>query len=111
MPPERHGGALALGRYRPVWAAPEVEISPALKFLTARQLVELSPQDAQRLGLRDGEDVEVAANGYSVRGVAALRTATPEGSAFVAEGIAQEGGNGLGEESVAVVRPKTEPVL
>ncbi len=107
-PPERHGGALALGRYRPIWAAPEVEVSPALKFLTARQLVELSPEDARRLGLHDGDDVEVAANGHRVRGVAALRSATPEGSAFVAEGIAQDGGNGLGEEPVAVVRPMTE---
>src|SRR5690606_32054323 len=40
-------GVLRLGTYRPIWAAPEVEASPALKFLTARQQAELSPLDAE----------------------------------------------------------------
>ena len=34
-------GALRLGTYRSIWAAPEVEISPALLFTIARQQVEL----------------------------------------------------------------------
>ncbi len=36
--------ALRLGTYRSIWAAPEVEISPALHFAIAHQLVELSPR-------------------------------------------------------------------
>jgi NADH-quinone oxidoreductase subunit G len=39
-------GALRLGTYRPFWASPEVEISPALHFTIARQQLELSPEDA-----------------------------------------------------------------
>ncbi|MBV9000726.1 MAG: molybdopterin-dependent oxidoreductase, partial [Solirubrobacterales bacterium] len=35
--PAASSGALRLGTYRPIWAAPEVEISPALKFTVARQ--------------------------------------------------------------------------
>ncbi|HEX2087378.1 MAG TPA: NADH-quinone oxidoreductase subunit NuoG, partial [Solirubrobacteraceae bacterium] len=50
-------GHLRLGTFRSIWAAPEVEHAPALKFLAARQRAELSPQDAQRLGVRDGERV------------------------------------------------------
>src|SRR5690606_21190049 len=38
-------GALRLGTYRSIWAAAEVEHSPALKFLTARAQLELSPAD------------------------------------------------------------------
>ncbi len=53
-------GALRVGIYRPIWAAPEVEISPALHFAIARQQVELSPEDAQRLGIANGETVQVA---------------------------------------------------
>ena len=41
-----------LGTYRPIWAAPEVEISPALQFLDRRtSRLELSPEDARRLGI------------------------------------------------------------
>jgi NADH-quinone oxidoreductase subunit G len=96
-------GALRLGRYRSIWAAPEVEVSPALKFLAARQLIELSPADAERRGIANGDEVEVAANGHVVRGVAALRARAPESTVFVAEGLAQDGGNLL-DEPLADVR-------
>ena len=56
-------GALRLGTYRPIWAAPECEISPALQYLIPAQQVELSPDDARRLGIADGDEVEVAQNG------------------------------------------------
>ncbi|MGH2842254.1 MAG: NADH-quinone oxidoreductase subunit NuoG, partial [Solirubrobacteraceae bacterium] len=45
-------GRLRLGTYRPIWAGSEVELSPALAFTIAEQLVELAPQDADRLGIR-----------------------------------------------------------
>ncbi len=76
-------GRLRLGTFRSVWAAPEVEASPALHFLHPRQRVELSPADAERLGIGQGTKVVVGSNGHSVSGVAELRAATPEGSVFL----------------------------
>jgi NADH-quinone oxidoreductase subunit G len=97
-------GALRLGRYRPIWAAPEVEISPALKFTIAQQQVELSPEDATRLGIGHGEDVEVAQNGTTLHARAAVRTGIPPGVAFLAEGIAEDSANELTEPLVEVRR-------
>ncbi len=56
---EVEDGRLRLGTYRSIWAGPEVAASPALQFLRARTRVELSPHDAQRLGLFDGDKVTV----------------------------------------------------
>ncbi len=95
-------GALRLGRYRPIWAAPEVEISPALKFTIAEQQVELSPEDATRLGIGHGEDVEIAQNGTTLRARAAVRTGVKPGVAFLADGIAQDSANELTEPLVEV---------
>jgi NADH-quinone oxidoreductase subunit G len=83
-------GRLRLGTYRSVWAGPEVAASPALAFLRARTRVELSPADAQRLELFDGEKVVVGADGATVDAVVSLRAAIPEGSAFL-EGNAVAG--------------------
>ena len=93
---------LALGTYRSIWAAPEVEISPALQYQIARQLVELSPQDAARYEIRDGEEIVIRANGTLLNGTAHVRTGIPEGSAFLAEGIAANSANRLTEQLVAV---------
>ena len=57
--PKPENGALRLGTYRSVWAAPEVEVSPALHYLIQAQQLELSPQDAARLGIAHGEAVDV----------------------------------------------------
>jgi NADH-quinone oxidoreductase subunit G len=98
-------GALRLGRYRPIWASPEVEISPALHYTIARQQVELSPEDAARLGVADGEAVDVAQNGTRRKATAALRTGVPAGTAFLAEGIAAESANALTEPLIEVIKP------
>jgi anaerobic selenocysteine-containing dehydrogenase len=98
-------GHLRLGRYRPIWASPEVEISPALKFLATRQHVELSPEDARRLGVAHGETVEVAQNGTRLRATAAVRTSVPKGTAFLADGIATDSANALTEPLVEVRKP------
>jgi NADH-quinone oxidoreductase subunit G len=102
-----HGanGALRLGRYRPIWASPEVEVSPALKFTIAQQQVELSPEDARRLGIGNGDQVEVAQNGTRVRARAAVRTGVPPGAAFLADGVAEESANALTEAFVEVRKP------
>src|SRR5436305_497505 len=72
-------GKLRLGTYRSVWAAPEVEISPALKFTVARQLAEISPEDARRLGIGAGDQLVVSQNGTRLTAEAHVRTGVPAG--------------------------------
>jgi NADH-quinone oxidoreductase subunit G len=128
--PSAHGerpsslGALALGTYRPLWASPEVEVSPALKFLVPDQAVELSPEDSERLGIADGEQVLVAqvdgspaahsgeagrragGNGEGTRlhARAVIRSAVPAGRAFLAEGLPVESANVLTEPLIEVIK-------
>ena len=79
-------GALRLGTYRSLWSSKEVDVSPALHFLRPQQVVELSPADAKRLGIADGDRVEVGSNGTRVRGAVRLRDAIPRGTVFLADG-------------------------
>jgi NADH-quinone oxidoreductase subunit G len=95
-------GALRLGTYRPIWAAPEVEISPALKFTVAHQQVELAPEDAQRLGIASGDPVEVSQNGTALKAIAHVRTGVQAGTAFLADGIAVESANAFTEPVIEV---------
>ncbi len=95
-------GALRLGTYRPLWAAPECEISPSLKFLVPRQRLELSPADARRLGIDDGAEVVVAQNGTRLNATAVVRTGVQEGSAFLAQGLAADSANELTEPTIEV---------
>jgi len=97
-------GKLRLGTYRSIWAAPEVEISPALAFTVAEQLVELAPEDAVALGIEHGAAVQIAQNGTRLSGRAAIRTGVPAGSAFLASGIARDSANALTEPLVEVVK-------
>ena len=48
--------------------------------VVAEQLVELSPQDADRLGIENGAAVQVAQNGTRLNGRAAIRTGVPTGT-------------------------------
>ncbi len=102
------GGAqvvrLRLGRYHPIWAAPEVDISPALKFAVARQQVELSPEDAQRAGIVSGETVDVSQNGNRLKATAAVRSDAPPGTAFLAEGLATDSANALTEPTIEIAK-------
>jgi NADH-quinone oxidoreductase subunit G len=67
-------------------------------------VVELSPVDADRLGVRDGDRVEVGANGSRVRGAARLRASVPGGSVFLVEGTHEQPANALTERLVEVRR-------
>jgi NADH-quinone oxidoreductase subunit G len=98
-------GALRLGTYRPIWASPEVEISPALHYTVARQQAELSPEDARRLGIVTGETLEIAQNGTSLKARAAVRSGVPEGTIFLATGIQTDSANALTEPTVEVRKP------
>jgi NADH-quinone oxidoreductase subunit G len=114
-------GDLRLGTWRPLWAGKEVGVSPHLQFARPRQVVELSPVDADRLGISDGDVVEVGAEGSAgngagptrVRGPVNLRAAIPPGSVFVAVGVGDSPGNVLAPGPVQVERVpgvKAEPV-
>ena len=72
-------GALRLGTYRPIWAAPESRSRPRCKYLIARQQVELSPEDAGRLGIADGDEVTVSQNGTRLSARAARPLRRPRG--------------------------------
>ena len=102
--PAASNGHLRLGRYRPLWASPEVEISPALQYLIAGQHLELSPEDAVRLGVNHGDRVQVAQNGTRVRATAAVRSGVPAGSAFMADGLATDSANALTEPLIEVIK-------
>jgi NADH-quinone oxidoreductase subunit G len=96
-PPSPAGadGRFLLGTFRSVWAASEVEVSPALRFLHPRQRAELAPADAQRLGLLEGDRVVIGSNGTSVRATVALRAAMPPGSVFLQNAIPEDSASTL----------------
>jgi NADH-quinone oxidoreductase subunit G len=98
-------GSFRLGTHRPLWAWPEVEISPSLKFAIARQHAELSPADARRLGVAAGETVEVASNGTAVKATVAVRSGIPAGTVFLADGLAENSANAFTDFEVEVRKP------
>jgi NADH-quinone oxidoreductase subunit G len=93
---------LRLGLFRPIWASPEVEISPILKYTIARQQAELSPEDARRIGVTSGDPVTVSQNGTSLTAPAVVRSGVPEGTIFLATGLEADSGNGLAQAEVEV---------
>jgi len=97
-------GALRLGTFRSLWSSKEVDVSPALQFLRPRQVVELSPVDAERLGIREGDQVEVGSDGTRVKGAVRLRAAVPGGSVFLAAGTREQPANTLTDAMVEVRR-------
>ena len=101
----RAKGALRLGTYRSLWSSKEVDVSPALRFLRPRQVVELSPADAKRLGVAEGDRVDVGLpNGTRVRGAVRLREAVPRGTVFLADGMPENAANHLTEAIVEIER-------
>ena len=95
-------GGLRLGTYRSIWAAPEVEISPALLYTIPRQQVELSPEDALALGIADGDPIGLSQNGTRLHGWARIRSGVPAGTAFLADGISEDSANAFTEPVVEV---------
>ncbi len=103
-------GSLRLGTYRSIWASPEVEASPALKFLAARQQLELSPADAERLGLEHGDRVTVGVDDREVSATVALRGNVPAGTVFLGEATAEDAVNELLSDAprLVAVTPASE---
>jgi NADH-quinone oxidoreductase subunit G len=107
-PPELPGDeGLRLGAVPALFASPSVEHSPSLKFLWPRQRAELSPADARRLGVAPRTEVEVRAGDREVRATAVLRSAIPEGSVFLTQGLGAVGAEVLtsGAPRTVEVRP------
>jgi len=97
-------GSLALSTYRDLWAGPITELNPPLRFLQPQQRVELSVSDAERLGLKAGDDVVVSQNGSSVRARVAIKERVPEGTCLMLEGVAEDNANALLNGSPVSVR-------
>jgi NADH-quinone oxidoreductase subunit G len=86
---------LSLGTYRDLWAGPITELNPPLKFLKPSQRLELSVEDAQRLGLAHDDKVRVSQGDKSLEATVAIRERVPEGVCFLAEGVAPGNANSL----------------
>jgi len=93
--PTGPSGTLALSTYRDLWAGPITELNPPLRFLQPRQRVEVSLVDAEKLGLKAGDEVTVSRNDTSVNARVAIRERVPEGVCFLLEGVAEANANAL----------------
>jgi NADH-quinone oxidoreductase subunit G len=108
--PSPSSDGLRLGTYRDLWAGEVTERNAALRFLVPSQRLELSTSDAERLGVGDGDPVEVRSNGTSVRARAALRDRVSPGSVFLIEGTATDNATALiGAETVEISRIGADP--
>ncbi len=104
-------GVLRLGSFRSIWASPEVENAPALKFLARHATLEVAPVDAERLGIENGDRVTVATDGRTVEARAALRGNAPAGTVFLDAGLPEGGAGELtngAPRTVTVERARTE---
>jgi NADH-quinone oxidoreductase subunit G len=88
-------GSLTLGTYRDLWAGPITELNPPLKFLTPQQRLEISLADAERLGLKTGDQVKVSQNGSSIEAQVQVKERVAEGVCFLAEGVSAGNANAL----------------
>jgi predicted molibdopterin-dependent oxidoreductase YjgC len=84
-PEETGDGGLRLVTYRPLFSGPAVERVPELQFQRPEPEVELSRADADRLGIGNGQEVNVRSNGTSVTLRARFAADVSEGVARVAQ--------------------------
>jgi len=79
-----------LVRYRPLFSGPAVERVPKFEFQRPNGDIELSPDDARRLGVRSGDVVNVRTNGTSAQLRARVRRGLEAGVVLVPEGAADD---------------------
>jgi NADH-quinone oxidoreductase subunit G len=95
-PPELPSdGGLRLGTVPSLWAGRETRHAAVLRFLEPEQRLELSPHDAEQLGVSTGDQVTVSVNGRSVRAVARVHDPVPPGSVFLVEGVERDNATAL----------------
>jgi NADH-quinone oxidoreductase subunit G len=94
-PPTSDDNHLLLGTYRDLWAGPITELNPPLKFLTPHQRLELSPKDAERLDLENGEAIRISQNGSSITAAVLIKERVSPGVCFLAEGVSEGNANAL----------------
>jgi len=102
-PPERPKGML-LGTAPSLWAGRETQHAASLRFLAPRQRAELSADDARKLGVAPGDEIEVSVNGTTVRARAALRSGVPAGAVFLIEGTSEDNATLLTNGAVRAVK-------
>ncbi len=95
VPDPSPNGNLRIGTYRDLWAGEVTEKNPALRFLEPKQTLEVSPTDAEKLGVAHGQEVVVSSNGTSLQARVAIRERIRPGGAFLIEGIAKANANAL----------------
>jgi NADH-quinone oxidoreductase subunit G len=78
------GGPLELIRYQALFSGPEVEHVPELEFQRPLPEVEISPEDADRRGVKNGDEVVVRSNGTSVTLGARINPALRPGAVRIA---------------------------
>jgi predicted molibdopterin-dependent oxidoreductase YjgC len=83
-------GGLRLVRYRPLFSGPAVDRVENLQFQRPNGDVELSRDDALRLGIRDGDAVRVRTNGTSAELRATIRRGLTPGVVLLPEDAAEE---------------------
>jgi anaerobic selenocysteine-containing dehydrogenase len=88
-------GTLKLGTYRDLWTGPITELNPPLRFLAPQQRVEMSVTDAERLGMKIGDEVKVAQNGSSLTAKVDVKERIAAGTCFLIEGIKDRNANAL----------------
>jgi NADH-quinone oxidoreductase subunit G len=94
-PPILLGGPLELIRYRALFSGPEVEHVPELAFQRAAAEIEISPEDADRRGISDGDDVIVRSNGTRVTLRARINPALLHGAVRAAAELTSELARGV----------------
>ncbi len=91
----KSGTGLALGTYRDLWAGPVTELNPPLGFLKPGQRLEMSPVDAHRLELSQGDAVRVSQGDSSVEAEVLVKERVSPGVVFLAEGVEGANANAL----------------
>jgi len=76
---------LRLLRYRPLFSGPAVERVPELQFQRPEPALELSPEDAERRQIANGDQVSVRSNGTSVELRARIERRLAAGVARIAD--------------------------
>jgi NADH-quinone oxidoreductase subunit G len=93
--PAQDGDGLRLGTAVSLWSGRETRHAEVLRFLAPRQHAELAAEDARRLGLSPGDDLDVTTGELGVRATATLRDGALPGTIFLTEGTDEDNATAL----------------